>query len=179
MDIWYNQGRNYDYNNEKYSLDIGNFAQIIWKSSLEVGIGYTIDSVDETVYLVALYYPGGNIEGKYNENLSPPPPNLEQERIQTQVSQSQNNDKQNELSEIESENQSQQDTESNLNNIEDIESQPEVDNRENQESEPFEEPSEKDPMPNFMKNLSKDAMTNLLHEIMARYLAKSKANEVI
>jgi hypothetical protein len=173
MDIWYNQGRNYDYDSEKYSLDIGNFAQIIWKSSQQVGFGYTIDSVDETVYLVALYYPGGNIEGKYKENVSPP--NSEQERTQNQ---SQNDDSESAPNKPESENQSQQNNESEAYNIDETENHAEVDS-ENQEREPFEEPIEKDPMPNFMKNLSKDAMTNLLHEIMARYLAKSKLNEVI
>ena len=68
---WYNEGANYDYKSYKYQKGKGHFTQIIWKKTKEVGFGFYIDN-ENIFYGVAVYYPGGNILGEYEENIQAP-----------------------------------------------------------------------------------------------------------
>ncbi|KAL3310735.1 hypothetical protein Ciccas_010696 [Cichlidogyrus casuarinus] len=64
---WYNDINNYDYVNCKGPA--GNFTQLIWASSKEVGFGKA--NVGGKCIVVAHYRPPGNIRGRYPENVFP------------------------------------------------------------------------------------------------------------
>ena len=68
---WYNEKKNYDYKQPGFKIGIGNFTQIIWKNTKEVGFGFSYD--DEGIsYVVANYFPAGNIDSPvfFKENVS-------------------------------------------------------------------------------------------------------------
>ena len=68
---WYNEKRNYDYKKPGFKIGIGNFTQIIWKNTKQVGFGFSYD--DEGIsYVVANYFPAGNIDSPvfFKENVS-------------------------------------------------------------------------------------------------------------
>jgi hypothetical protein len=48
----------------------GSFTQLVWRESREVGFG--VAGAGANIYIVALYYPGGNIVGSYVQNVLPP-----------------------------------------------------------------------------------------------------------
>ena len=48
----------------------GHFTQVVWKGSKEVGIGKAFGN-DGRVFVVANYYPAGNILGKFKDNVFP------------------------------------------------------------------------------------------------------------
>ena len=65
--------RNYendDFNKNKYNNSTGHFTQAIWKSTTEFGCGFWADKRNKkNYYIVLLYYPAGNILGKFSENV--------------------------------------------------------------------------------------------------------------
>ena len=69
VDIWYNEGSaNYDFNKEP---EIPNdFTQIIWKNSKLFGIGHALTK-ENKLYIVANFFPEGNIKGEFLENVFP------------------------------------------------------------------------------------------------------------
>jgi uncharacterized protein YkwD len=64
VDNWYLSGQNYNESNPQPS----NYTQMIWKNSKYIGIGITQGNNGYT-YVVANYYPGGNIEKEFKENV--------------------------------------------------------------------------------------------------------------
>jgi len=69
VDIWYNQGsENYDYNKEPESPN--DFTQLIWKNSKLFGLGYTLTK-ENKYYIVANFFPEGNIKGQFLKNVYP------------------------------------------------------------------------------------------------------------
>ena len=69
IDIWYNEGsENYNYNKEPEISN--NFTQLIWKNSKLFGLGHTLTK-ENKLYIVANFYPGGNIKGEYLNNIFP------------------------------------------------------------------------------------------------------------
>ena len=71
-DEWYNEIKDYDFYNLKNNNKekIKNFAQLIWKETKEVGFGWSKSS-EGMIYITGIYYPRGNIDGKYEENIIP------------------------------------------------------------------------------------------------------------
>ena len=69
VDIWYNQGsENYNYNKEP---EISNdFTQLIWKNSKLFGLGYALTK-ENKYYIVANFFPEGNIKGQFLKNVFP------------------------------------------------------------------------------------------------------------
>lgn len=67
---WYEEANNYKYN-EDFQQGKGHFAQIVWKSTREVGFGRA-KSDDGKWYAVANYFPAGNYIGQFIENVNPP-----------------------------------------------------------------------------------------------------------
>ena len=68
---WYKGRKNYDFNNlskNKKNEENDNFTQLIWKNTKEVGFGFNHDN-DGNLYVVANYYPCGNIKGQYKNNV--------------------------------------------------------------------------------------------------------------
>ena len=69
VDIWYNHGsKNYDYKKEPTICT--NFTQLIWRNSKQFGLGHIITR-DNTLYIVANFYPEGNIKGQFLKNVFP------------------------------------------------------------------------------------------------------------
>lgn len=70
--FWYKGIKKYNAtnlgNNKKNNEEINNFTQLIWKSTKEVGFGFSTDKKGN-FYAVANYFPCGNIKGKYNKNV--------------------------------------------------------------------------------------------------------------
>jgi len=69
IDSWYSEIKQYDY--DRPSTSCGHFTQMVWKDSKEVGFGCAT-SKNETVYVVANYFPAGNMVGKFKENVLRP-----------------------------------------------------------------------------------------------------------
>ena len=73
LDEWKKEGDNYDFENNKFSKKTSHFTQIIWKETKEVGIGFYPEKnrkENEKYCIVILYYPPGNILGKYKQNVT-------------------------------------------------------------------------------------------------------------
>ena len=61
--MWYNEIKNYDFNNPGFSLNTGHFTQVVWKDSKEFGIGLYCSGA---CYMTGNYYPGGNYNNMYS-----------------------------------------------------------------------------------------------------------------
>ena len=69
VDIWYNKGsENYDYKKEPDKSS--NFTQLIWNNSKYFGIGHCVTK-ENKIYIVANFYPEGNIKGQFLKNVFP------------------------------------------------------------------------------------------------------------
>ena len=71
--VCYKGIKNYDFNkgeNNEKNDEINNFTQLIWKNTKEVGFGFSYDRKGN-FYVVANYFPSGNIEGQYQNNVLP------------------------------------------------------------------------------------------------------------
>lgn len=69
-DNWYSEIDKYDYSVGR-SQGTGHFTQVVWKSSLEIGVGMDRAS-DGSFYVVANYSPAGNVIGQFEENVLKP-----------------------------------------------------------------------------------------------------------
>lgn len=69
-DAWYKEVRNYRYG-YGFSMNTGHFTQLVWKGSTRMGIGRATSSSGWT-YVVANYYPPGNMKGAFTANVRPP-----------------------------------------------------------------------------------------------------------
>ncbi|KAF8569878.1 hypothetical protein P879_04415 [Paragonimus westermani] len=47
----------------------GHFSQLIWKSTSKCGFGRAISSDGKSAYVVGHYYPPGNVQGQFAENV--------------------------------------------------------------------------------------------------------------
>ncbi|CAF1385927.1 unnamed protein product [Adineta ricciae] len=65
---WYNEISDYDWNNPTSSSGTGHFTQVVWKASTRLGIGRAV-SASNKIYVVANYFPGGNFNNAYEENV--------------------------------------------------------------------------------------------------------------
>ncbi|KAK2574396.1 Golgi-associated plant pathogenesis-related protein 1 [Acropora cervicornis] len=87
VESWYSEEKDYDYDNPASSTGvIGHFTQnlegraklifsnqVVWKGSKQLGVGLAAKRDPETgyvkTYIVARYYPAGNVEGHFTENV--------------------------------------------------------------------------------------------------------------
>ncbi|XP_078712965.1 uncharacterized protein LOC144932603 isoform X2 [Lampetra fluviatilis] len=70
---WYADRLAYDYNNPGFQQGTGNFSQLVWRSSLDLGVGLACDGRGMFV-AVAFYSPAGNLPYamSYRDNVLPP-----------------------------------------------------------------------------------------------------------
>lgn len=47
----------------------GHFTQLIWKNSVQLGVGIAFSSDKQKIYVVAQYSPPGNVHGQYADNV--------------------------------------------------------------------------------------------------------------
>ena len=67
-DDWYNEVKQYNFNNPGFVSGTGHFTQVVWKGSREVGFGYA-QARDGYYYGVANYYPAGNYLNEFEDNV--------------------------------------------------------------------------------------------------------------
>ena len=70
---WYDEIDLYSFKRAKYSEETGHFTQMIWKSTQKMGVGVALSPNGREVYIVANYYPAGNIinHGYFEKNVLP------------------------------------------------------------------------------------------------------------
>ena len=69
VDIWYYEGsENYNYKKEPEISN--NFTQLIWKNTVSFGLGHALTK-ENKLYIVANFYPEGNIKGEFLKNVFP------------------------------------------------------------------------------------------------------------
>merc|ERR1712188_240753 len=72
---WYDEIKDYDFKNPKFSHETGHFTQLVWKGTRRFGVGVAfVDYDDDYEYwhmtvIVARYAPMGNVEGTFAENV--------------------------------------------------------------------------------------------------------------
>ena len=69
VDLWYNEGsENYNYKKEPEISN--NFTQLIWKNTVSFGLGHALTK-NNKIYIVANFYPEGNVKGEFLKNVFP------------------------------------------------------------------------------------------------------------
>lgn len=47
----------------------GHFTQVVWENSNQLGIGIAFSGDSKKVWIVAEYYPAGNVAGQFPDNV--------------------------------------------------------------------------------------------------------------
>jgi len=68
---WYNEISLYNYNSPSFASATGHFTQVVWAASTQMGIGIALTSNSLTAYVVANYFPAGNVIGQFPANVLP------------------------------------------------------------------------------------------------------------
>ncbi|KAL0895382.1 hypothetical protein ABMA27_011515 [Loxostege sticticalis] len=71
VDKWYSEIKDHPFGREPTSLGSGHFTQVVWEDTKEVGVGMA-KSKEGQVYVVANYYPPGNVMGSFATKVRPP-----------------------------------------------------------------------------------------------------------
>jgi uncharacterized protein YkwD len=66
--IWYNEIKYYNFSDPKFLPTTGHFSQIVWNNTTDVGFGRSRGK-DGSYYMVAKYFPAGNIPGDFKDNV--------------------------------------------------------------------------------------------------------------
>lgn len=66
---WYNEEKDYQYTNARFSECTANFTQVIWKESTHMGVG-AVKGESGTLYVVANYDPPGNYMEAFPQNVN-------------------------------------------------------------------------------------------------------------
>uniref|UniRef100_A0A8C4T5B2 SCP domain-containing protein n=1 Tax=Erpetoichthys calabaricus TaxID=27687 RepID=A0A8C4T5B2_ERPCA len=72
-EAWYSENTKYNFSTPGFQSGSGNFTQMVWKSSLQMGIGLAQDG-DGLFIVVAFFDPAGNItnQGYFEKNVQAP-----------------------------------------------------------------------------------------------------------
>ncbi|XP_026484738.1 peptidase inhibitor 16-like isoform X1 [Vanessa tameamea] len=71
VDKWYSEISNHSFGQEPDHLSSGHFTQVVWEDSREIGVGVA-KTKEGQIYVVANYYPPGNVMGSFANNVRPP-----------------------------------------------------------------------------------------------------------
>ena len=83
--VWYNETHLYDYKTNKGIKGTYNFTQMVWKGTKKMGCGIGYRN-DESYKVVCFFYPKGNVEEKYKENvLVRNNTKIEEEVVETEI----------------------------------------------------------------------------------------------
>lgn len=66
---WYEEIKSHRFGEEPESLESGQFTQVVWKDSRELGVAFA--KANGRVVVVANYFPSGNIVGHFTRNVLP------------------------------------------------------------------------------------------------------------
>ncbi|KAF9284212.1 CAP domain-containing protein [Linnemannia elongata] len=72
IDAWYNEVSKYNYGSGGFSSATGHFTQVVWKGSKRVGCAKRFCPGSNWTIYICNYDPPGNVQGQYQENVSPP-----------------------------------------------------------------------------------------------------------
>ncbi|XP_028001865.1 Golgi-associated plant pathogenesis-related protein 1 isoform X1 [Eptesicus fuscus] len=72
-DRWYNEIKNYNFQQPGFTSGTGHFTAMVWKNTKKMGVGKASAS-DGSSFVVARYFPAGNVvnQGFFEENVLPP-----------------------------------------------------------------------------------------------------------
>lgn len=65
VEVWYAERKKYT---GTYSPESGHFSQIVWDGTVELGVGVAQSTAGQ-VFVVAYYFPPGNIQGEHAKNV--------------------------------------------------------------------------------------------------------------
>ncbi len=68
---WYNENKDYDFNNPGFSPNTGHFTQVVWNGSQKLGVGCAFTKDNLNVFVVAQYSPPGNDRNFFDQNVFP------------------------------------------------------------------------------------------------------------
>ncbi len=70
---WYSEIMFYDFQSGTGNNTIGHFTQVVWNGSKSAGYGISATKHEGLfkIFVVANYYPPGNVKGRYLENVFP------------------------------------------------------------------------------------------------------------
>ncbi|XP_066590206.1 uncharacterized protein [Prorops nasuta] len=68
---WYAEETQHQYGKEPTTLKTGHFSQVVWRDSIELGVGMSRNRNGE-IYVVCNYSPAGNFLGSFSDNVLPP-----------------------------------------------------------------------------------------------------------
>ncbi|KAF2101210.1 PR-1-like protein [Rhizodiscina lignyota] len=72
LDAWVYEVKDYSYDSPGFSETTGHYTQYVWKASHQVGCAWnTVDCSGQAIFLCE-YWPVGNVEGEYQDNVLPP-----------------------------------------------------------------------------------------------------------
>ncbi|XP_053601616.1 uncharacterized protein LOC128670180 isoform X1 [Plodia interpunctella] len=71
VDKWYSEIKDHKFGKEPTNLGTGHFTQVVWEDTQEVGVGIA-RSKEGQVYVVANYFPPGNMVGSFSKKVHPP-----------------------------------------------------------------------------------------------------------
>lgn len=71
VDKWYNEIKDHKFGKEPTDLGTGHFTQVVWEDTKEVSVGVA-KSKEGHVYVVANYFPPGNMIGSFAKKVPPP-----------------------------------------------------------------------------------------------------------
>ncbi|XP_037572019.1 uncharacterized protein LOC119454084 [Dermacentor silvarum] len=70
-EAWYDEIKDYDYNNPTFKSGTGHFTQLVWKNCRRLGTGVARGRKG-TIYIVSVYDPRGNIMGQFGSQVTRP-----------------------------------------------------------------------------------------------------------
>jgi glioma pathogenesis-related protein 2 len=72
---WYSEVSNYNFNQPEgpHPGVTGHFTALVWKGTTKLGVGRVAGQGDQwwETYIVANFYPAGNMSGRFQQNVSP------------------------------------------------------------------------------------------------------------
>ena len=66
---WYEEIKSYNYAQPGFSTNTGHFTQLVWVGTKQIGVGRATKG--QATYVVANYFPAGNVQGHFEENVKP------------------------------------------------------------------------------------------------------------
>lgn len=73
ISFWYAEVDKYDFASPGFSVENGHFTQVVWQKTREIGVGCArSEDTDGLTYMVARYWPPGNVTDAFEQNVLPP-----------------------------------------------------------------------------------------------------------
>ncbi|KAI6082846.1 PR-1-like protein [Hypoxylon rubiginosum] len=72
VDAWASEVSKYDFDDPGFGEETGHFTQLVWRDTTDVGCGAKLCPGNGGWYLACEYWPRGNVEGGYSEEVSRP-----------------------------------------------------------------------------------------------------------